>query len=317
MACFAIVADIGLRATKKATAKAKEINDEAGPSGTHDDVDMANAEEHSDGDENDQDDENNSGEDEEDQPPPSGGGGGNNDSAPAEDAAMSMFGDYTSLSSYMLTIPSRLKTILTNIKPKADPTTRLLSLQELSEILSMGTEDTLSGYLQIDAFVKELVRIMGGGTSTDGDGDEEGETKEEEVDEDAALAAALALSSGGMMSDDNLEAQMLACRCLANLMEALPGCAHTVVYHGAVPVLCSKLIAIEYIDLAEQTISVCFFFHLLNVTDDYFIDPGKDFSGVSKCHCSRRRPWSIAQLPRLFLYQRPENCPPSCGQLLP
>jgi E3 ubiquitin-protein ligase TRIP12 len=39
-------------------------------------------------------------------------------------------------------------------------------------------------------------------------------------------------------------------------MEALPGVAHTVVYHGAIPVLCSKLIEISYIDLAEQTLSV-------------------------------------------------------------
>jgi E3 ubiquitin-protein ligase TRIP12 len=43
---------------------------------------------------------------------------------------------------------------------------------------------------------------------------------------------------------------------LANLMEAMPGSAHTLVYHGAVPVLCSKLMQITFIDLAEQTISV-------------------------------------------------------------
>ena len=86
----------------------------------------------------------------------------------------------------------------------------------------------------------------------DEDGDEDGEK-----DEDAALAAALAMSTGGAYAgDENLEAQVLACRCLANLMEALPGVAHTVVYHGAIPVLCSKLIEISYIDLAEQTLSV-------------------------------------------------------------
>ncbi len=42
-------------------------------------------------------------------------------------------------------------------------------------------------------------------------------------------------------------------------MEALPGVAHTVVYHGAIPVLCSRLIEISYIDLAEQTLSVSLF----------------------------------------------------------
>ena len=39
-------------------------------------------------------------------------------------------------------------------------------------------------------------------------------------------------------------------------MEALPGCGHTLVYHGAIPVLCSKLVEISYIDLAEQTLIV-------------------------------------------------------------
>lgn len=189
--------------------------------------------------------------------PPSGS------SAPAggldEGAAAALFGsDYRALGSYMMTLSSRLKGILENIKPKVDPSTRLIALQELSELLSISTEDTLSGYFQIDPFVRELIKIMGGtGNTEDDDGDNGGDDDEHEQDDEAALAAALAMSTGGVMSgDESLEAQMLACRCLANLMEALPGCAHTVVYHGAVPVLCSKLIEIHYIDLAEQTLSV-------------------------------------------------------------
>ncbi|KAH9971620.1 hypothetical protein BGW80DRAFT_1460568 [Lactifluus volemus] len=44
-----------------------------------------------------------------------------------------------------------------------------------------------------------------------------------EHDEDAQLAAVLAMSGGGQyQGNDNLEAQDLAARCLANLMEALP-----------------------------------------------------------------------------------------------
>ncbi|KAG9103694.1 Ubiquitin fusion degradation protein 4 [Ceratobasidium sp. 370] len=168
-----------------------------------------------------------------------------------ESAVSALFGaDFRALGSYMLSLSSRLKAILNNIKPAASATTRLMALQELSEILSMSTEDTLAGYFQVDSFVAELVRIMGGKGS--GDDDDEGP----DDDEDASLAAAIALSAGGAFpGDNNLEAQVLACRCLANLMEALPGCAHTVVYHGAVPVLCSKLIDIQYIDLAEQTLS--------------------------------------------------------------
>ena len=174
-----------------------------------------------------------------------------------EPSAMSIFGDYRQLGSYMMGISGRLKTMLNNIKPTADPTTRLLTLQELSELLSISTEDTLAGSFQVEAFIRELVKILGGSGNTEEDGDDDDAA---EQDEDAALAAALALSAGGggaYQGDENLEAQVLACRCLANLMEALPGVAHTVVYHGAIPVLCSKLIEISYIDLAEQTLSVC------------------------------------------------------------
>ncbi|PPQ78382.1 hypothetical protein CVT25_011605 [Psilocybe cyanescens] len=170
-----------------------------------------------------------------------------------EATALAIFGDYRQFGSYMMSLSSRLKTMLNNIKPTADPTTRLVTLQELSELLSISTEDTLAGSFQVEQFVRELVKILGGrGADEDEDEDED----PPERDEDAALAAALAMSSGGAyQGDDNLEAQVLACRCLANLMEALPGVAHTVVYHGAIPVLCSKLIEISYIDLAEQTLS--------------------------------------------------------------
>ncbi|CAE6417906.1 unnamed protein product [Rhizoctonia solani] len=196
-------------------------------------------------------DEDSADEDEDNEGEPNSSGLGNQ-SGLDESAVSALFSaDFRALGSYMLSLSTRLKTILNNIKPSASPTVRLMALQELSEILSMSTEDTLAGYFQVDSFVGELVRIMGG-KDTGGDDDDEGVNED---DEDASLAAALALSAGGFPGDDNLEAQVLACRCLANLMEALPGCAHTVVYHGAVPVLCSKLIDIQYIDLAEQTLS--------------------------------------------------------------
>ncbi|KAG1831365.1 hypothetical protein EV424DRAFT_1525835 [Suillus variegatus] len=172
-----------------------------------------------------------------------------------ESAAMAIFGDYRQFGSYMVSLSSRLKTMLNNIKSTASPTTRLVTLQELSELLSISTEDTLAGSFQVEQFVRELVKILGG-RGADEDEDDDGGDDGDDHDEDAALAAALAMSGGGTyQGDENLEAQMLACRCLANLMEALPGVAHSVVYHGAIPVLCSKLIEISYIDLAEQTLS--------------------------------------------------------------
>lgn len=75
------------------------------------------------------------GDDPGDQPPPSSG--------LDESAVSAIFGADLSASfgSYIVKLSSRLKTILNNIKAKGDPTARLIALQELSEILSMSTEE--------------------------------------------------------------------------------------------------------------------------------------------------------------------------------
>ncbi|KAH9821476.1 hypothetical protein DFH28DRAFT_1078835 [Melampsora americana] len=130
---------------------------------------------------------------------------------------------------------NRLKNILNSLKARGTnaSTDRLVALQELAEILAVSTEDTLAGYFQTDSFARELVAILKGETErarAPDDDDDEGEEEEEEE-------------------------MLLASRCLANLMEALPGSAHTVVHHGAVPVLCAKLLEINFIDLAEQSLS--------------------------------------------------------------
>jgi len=67
----------------------------------------------------------------------------------------------------------------------------------------MSNEDTLSGYFQVDAFVKELVGILGGRSPVldDDDGDDADEDRDEE-DEDVALAAALAMSGGAVSHGD-------------------------------------------------------------------------------------------------------------------
>lgn len=119
-------------------------------------------------------------------------------------------------------ISSRLREILGNLRQKDDPSIQLIALQELSEILLVSTEDNLSGHFSPDQFVKELVALM-------------------EPDE---------------LGEENPEMMLLACRCIANLMEALPSSTPNVVYGGAVPVLCQKLLEINYIDLAEQALSV-------------------------------------------------------------
>ncbi|PQE21443.1 HECT-domain-containing protein [Rutstroemia sp. NJR-2017a BBW] len=118
-------------------------------------------------------------------------------------------------------VSSRLRDILNNLKQKDDPSVQLIALQELSEILLVSTEDNLSGHFSPDAFVKELVALM----------------------------------QPSDFETENPEMMLLACRCLANLMEALPASTANVVYGGAVPVLCQKLLEIHFIDLAEQALS--------------------------------------------------------------
>lgn len=126
------------------------------------------------------------------------------------------------LSGMMSGVSSRLRDILVNLKQKDDPSVQLIALQELSEILLVSTEDNLSGHFSPDAFVKELVVLM----------------------------------QPSDFGEENPEMMLLACRCLANLMEALPASTANVVYGGAVPILCQKLLEIHFIDLAEQALSV-------------------------------------------------------------
>ncbi|KAF6840190.1 ubiquitin-protein ligase [Colletotrichum plurivorum] len=126
------------------------------------------------------------------------------------------------LTGMMSGISSRLRELLSNLRQKDDPSIQLIALQELSEILLVSNEDNLSGHFSPDSFVKELVTLM---------------------------------QPNEITGEENPEIMLLACRCLANLMEALPASVANVVYGGAVPVLCQKLLEISFIDLAEQALS--------------------------------------------------------------
>ncbi|KAG5519307.1 hypothetical protein PMAC_001932 [Pneumocystis sp. 'macacae'] len=120
-------------------------------------------------------------------------------------------------------VASRFKSILNSLRQKDDPSTQLIALQGLSELLIVSTEDVLNSYFSPDLFIKELLSIMQTGASG--------------------------------FSDQNPEIVLLACRCLTNLMEALPSSISNVVYGGAIPILCQRLLEIQYIDLAEQALS--------------------------------------------------------------
>lgn len=114
---------------------------------------------------------------------------------------------------------SRLRDLLSSLRQRDDPSIQLIALQELSNLLLVSNEDILGAQFSPDPFVEELVNLM----EPDG--------------------------------EDNPEIMLMACRCLANMMEAFSNSVASVVYGGAVPVLCSKLLDIQFIDLAEQALS--------------------------------------------------------------
>lgn len=125
------------------------------------------------------------------------------------------------LTGMMTGTTQRLRGILDQLRSQ-DMSIQLIALTELSEVLLISTEDNLAGHFAPDAYVKELVKLM---------------------------------QPNDFTGEENPEMMLLACRCLANLMEALPAATANVVYGGAVPVLCSKLLEIGFIDLAEQSLS--------------------------------------------------------------
>ena len=125
----------------------------------------------------------------------------------------------------MTGMSSRLRTILDNLR-SGDPTMQDASLRDLCEVLSFGNEDSLSGQFAPESYVKELVKLMQ--PSDVGDFDIE------------------------LMSNIMLH----ACRCLAYMIESLPATTSSVVFGGAVPVLVEKLLNIEFMDVAEQALSV-------------------------------------------------------------
>lgn len=126
------------------------------------------------------------------------------------------------LSGYLVGASPRFRDLLEKLRKRDDPNKQFEALNDLAELLLCSTEDNLSGHFSPDQFVRELVHLM---------------------------------QDQGPFGE-NPNTMLLACRCLANMMEALPSSVSNVVYGGAVPVLCAKLMEIQYIDVAEQALSV-------------------------------------------------------------
>lgn len=216
-------------------------------------------------------------------------------------------------------LSNRFKRLKANLRsPKS--AVRLQALRECSDLLLVSNEDTLGAAFSVNSFATEFIAILNGKPNIDQSSDDE-EVKidpDEPMDEDAQLAAALAMSTGGFIPGDDqeeMEAQLLACRCLAHLMEALPGSGHTLVHLGAVPVLCSKLNEISYIELAEQTLSVSVSAYA--PASQLTSDNGEDLRRVPGRDCPRGRSRCTPQLPPLLLHQCAAHSRDCRRQLLP
>ena len=56
--------------------------------------------------------------------------------------------------------------------------------------------------------------------------------------------------------EHNPDLMLLAARALTFLADVFPPAAASIIRHGAVPAFCARLLTIEYIDLAEQSLQV-------------------------------------------------------------
>ncbi|KAG0572814.1 hypothetical protein KC19_VG127600 [Ceratodon purpureus] len=110
---------------------------------------------------------------------------------------------------------SKLKRILSGLRSEGEDERQLEALSQLCELLSIGTEESLSSF-SVDSFVPVLVGLLNYEYSPD--------------------------------------IMLLAARAVTHLCDVLPSSCAAVVHYGAVPCFCARLLTIEYIDLAEQSL---------------------------------------------------------------
>eukprot|EP00741_Cyanophora_paradoxa_P011200 tig00020554_g10820.t1 len=111
--------------------------------------------------------------------------------------------------------PSKLRTLLATLKSEPGDGQTIECLTELCEVLSMGTEESMSSF-SVEQFVPVLVELLN--------------------------------------AEHNPDIMLLSTRALTHLMDALPQACGAIAHFGAVPIFCSRLLTIEYIDLAEQSL---------------------------------------------------------------
>ncbi|OEL15032.1 E3 ubiquitin-protein ligase UPL3 [Dichanthelium oligosanthes] len=109
----------------------------------------------------------------------------------------------------------RLKKILVGLRADGEDGRQVEALTQLCEMLSIGTEESL-GAFSVDSFVPVLVGLLN--------------------------------------HESNPDIMLLAARALTHLCDVLPSSCSAVVHYGAVACFCARLLTIEYMDLAEQSL---------------------------------------------------------------
>ncbi|XP_060168620.1 E3 ubiquitin-protein ligase UPL3-like [Lycium barbarum] len=109
----------------------------------------------------------------------------------------------------------RHKKILAGLRADGEEGKQVEALTQLCEMLSIGTEDSLSTF-SVDSFVPVLVGLLN--------------------------------------NENNPDIMLLAARALTHLVDVLPSSCAAVVHYGAVSCFVARLLTIEYMDLAEQSL---------------------------------------------------------------
>ncbi|CAA0807744.1 E3 ubiquitin-protein ligase UPL3 [Striga hermonthica] len=109
----------------------------------------------------------------------------------------------------------RLNRILSDLRAEGEESQQVEALMELTEVLSMATEASLRSF-SYDSFVPVLVGLVN--------------------------------------YESNPNIMLLAARALTHLVDVVPSSCGEVVRYGAVPCFVARLLSIEYMDLAEQSL---------------------------------------------------------------
>lgn len=126
----------------------------------------------------------------------------------------------------------KFKRILSSLSEETDPSGQLAVLTELCEVLSFCTEDSLSG-MTSDSLSPLLVRLA--------------------------------------RHETNADIMLLAIRAITYLCDVHPRSSAFLVRHDAVPALCQRLMAIEYLDVAEQVMLLYMVIFMSSMHDLYGI----------------------------------------------